>query len=900
MNHGMLTRRRFLGNSLMGSAAVVLLGRAASADVVASAGTASVALALASHWSYIGIGWQLGIESCVVSVIDAVGMADCSPGVRTCLEMDAHAYELIAENFPEVADKLKSYLAAGKVELVGGTFAQPLATLFSGETNLRQIVVGREAIAKALGYEMKTFLEEEEFSHPQLPQILVGAEYEYASIAQVDTWGRAGVPYLDLNVFRWKGKDGTTIRTTPKNPLFMRGLDPNFASLPALKELEALGKALVVDWEEFGWDSAGNPAYLTDSKKYQKLSEKVQVEYLTLKEYMDKYGADPKNTIYLSMDRWTKLLPWGIGGDQLRVMDRKVEALLLAAEEFNALAHHFGAESRRADLGQAWRDLLTSQSHDVALCEYSRWQGRRMAPLDRIKDHHNFTWGALGFNHLDAAQTQGKSVLDSSLRALAGRIGSRTGKQGELAAVVFNPYAWERTGVAYTGRIDLRNHPAKAVMVRDASGRVMPSQLIANDTVPVDWERDAQGNLLMANLAFVANQVPSVGYDTYYLDLSSGSSEPAETDLKVDADRFEMENEHLKVRLSAAQGNIISLVTKPSGLEMMNGSVRPFPVFRGRANPNYPMSGGSSNGKPHLTLRTIGDVVFDSASAKPTLIRWVEKGPIRATLKARFEWPLLTFETDVRLCARTPWVEVVSRILATVPPAVDRVEDGRFPLEIKEGYWMDFAPNLAPKQILRDYAFSIDATSKNAFHSLTFMDLEDTDRGLLVLHAGTQYFKANDVSEGIFSNLLMREWESYFSDEFGWPPYSEYRHGLMPHGRPFTNAQRLRASREFTQELLTVVGPPGTGAATRRKSFINLSPENVQLCAYRENANGGIECRVANYDDRDVDATIEVGFPVEAAAETNFLGRKIAEVKRTGMQVSLKVQPWGVRTFEVR
>ena len=66
------------------------------------------------------------------------------------------------------------------------------------------------------GYGLATFLEEEEFSHPQVPQILAGAGYQYATLAQVDTWGRAGVPELDLNVFHWQGIDWTSIPARPR------------------------------------------------------------------------------------------------------------------------------------------------------------------------------------------------------------------------------------------------------------------------------------------------------------------------------------------------------------------------------------------------------------------------------------------------------------------------------------------------------------------------------------------------------------------------------------------------------------------------------------------------------------------------------------------------------------
>ena len=98
------SRRRFLenrsgrGRGRGGGPAAVdasrRRGAAAAPDVCAT---------LCNHWSYIGIGWQLGIESCVLAVMDAVEMADREPHVKTCLEMDARAYEFMAEKFPEVS-----------------------------------------------------------------------------------------------------------------------------------------------------------------------------------------------------------------------------------------------------------------------------------------------------------------------------------------------------------------------------------------------------------------------------------------------------------------------------------------------------------------------------------------------------------------------------------------------------------------------------------------------------------------------------------------------------------------------------------------------------------------------------------------------------------------------------
>ena len=143
------------------------------------------------HRHRVAIGHRV---ECPLPATDAMEMADREPHAKTCINLDARAYEFIAEKFPDVAARLGRYLTEGKVELIGGTYGQPMGTTIGGESNIRQIVVGRETIRKALGYEMVTFLEEEEFTHPQIPQIAVLAGFRYASLAQLDTWGRAGCP----------------------------------------------------------------------------------------------------------------------------------------------------------------------------------------------------------------------------------------------------------------------------------------------------------------------------------------------------------------------------------------------------------------------------------------------------------------------------------------------------------------------------------------------------------------------------------------------------------------------------------------------------------------------------------------------------------------------------------
>ncbi len=885
-----LNRRDFVRVGLLCGAGATLFNLPQGFLAEATQNAESFCVALCNHWSYTGIGWQLGIESCVLSAIDAMGMADLAPHVKTCIEWDARAYEFMAEQFPEIANRLKPYLAAGKIELIGGTYGQPLGTMFSGESNIRQIVYGRNTILKALDYEMVTFLDEEEFSHPQIPQIVLGAGYRYASLSQVDTWGKAGVPHLEVNSFEWEGMDGSKVLSTPRNALF--GYSPNIKTLASsedFKRLRALGKPLIFTWEEFGWDHPESPAYLETSKKYEKVAEDSAVEFVTLKEYLDKYGTGTNKVVYFNMDAWRKLLTWGLGGDQLRVMDRKVEATLLAAERFDAIACHLGAPNRAQAMETAWKHLLTSQSHDVGLCEYSRWQGDRMAPLNRIEDYHNLTWGSIGYEYLDRSTNQGTEVLDASVRHIAGQVNSEAGKQGQLAVTVFNPCPWERTDVAITGRIYPIPANVKDIIVKHRSGRVVLSQI-------TESYKSNDGDLEVADIAFLAEKVPSLGYDTYYLEFANEANHSTTTDLKVDERQFALENDHLKIGLDQNHGTVTSLVDKTTGREMLRAGNGGFPIFKGTPNQDYCLYGKNAPQAPWQHPETIPKS-YDSAASKATYT-WVDKGPLRATLKARHDWPLLSFETWISLYAGSPSVEVTSRVLAEIPPAVDIFDPkDHFPVDVKEGYWLTFVPNFETASIVRDFPLGIEATTLPIFQGRTFVDLVGNDGGLLVLHPGTQYFKRE--SDGVFSNLVMREWESFYSHEYGWPRYSEYRHLLQPHGKNFSNADRARAADGFSQKLITVVDRPKSGSLPAEKSFVSVTPESAHLMVFRKKESQGFELRTLEIAGSSAEATIQLDIPVTSAAETNLLGTKIANIPASDNKLRFGLHPWRTNTFEV-
>ena len=135
-----------------------------------------------------------------------------------------------------------------------------------------------------------------------------------------------------------------------------------------------------------------------------------------------------------------------------------------------------------------------------------------------------------------------------------------------------------------------------------------------------------------------------------------------------------LENEHLRVRLDPTTGGIVSLVHKASGREMLDAGQGACPRLTGKPNPN-------------LSLRPNPPAFYDTAKSKAA-IDWLAKGPLYAEVRAQHAMPYLRFETRIRLAAGSPYIEIYSRMFASLPPHSDAWP----PANIKEGYWLSFTP----------------------------------------------------------------------------------------------------------------------------------------------------------------------------------------------------------------
>ncbi len=325
------------------------------------------------HWVDMEPLW--GYRVLPDSVRDMLAYCAAS-GARGNVNFDAAAYEKLAAEAPEALTELRRAVASGQIEVVGGSYGQPYGLFHGGESNVRQRVYGVRTISKLLGVRPRTFWEEEFDFFPQLPQLLVGLGYEYASLFFQWTWHTPSVPEEALPAIWWEGMDGSRLLTAPRTSLCLHQWPEDVQALLESASVCDMPARGIQQWLELlpspDW-MCRSELMLPPLRKLLSLTG-CQVQLATLSEFLEgvRGHAEPRR---YTLDDVFHGVSLGKNGDELRHASRRGEDLLLAAESLAAVAGLCGRPYASWDvyplweLEEAWRQLLSGQHHDNDECE---------------------------------------------------------------------------------------------------------------------------------------------------------------------------------------------------------------------------------------------------------------------------------------------------------------------------------------------------------------------------------------------------------------------------------------------------------------------------------------------------------------------------------------------------
>jgi len=381
-----------------------------------------------NHFHWVDMQWLWGYEVLGSSVRDMLRF-NAETGARGNLNFDGIGYERMAAEDSAALAELRKAVHAGEVEIVGATYAQPYLLFHHGESAIRQLTYGVRAVHRLLGVRPRTFWEEEFAFFPQLPQMLVHAGYEYASLFFQWTWHTPHVPSEELPAIWWEGLDGTRILTLPRGPLNLHQWPEDFAALQSHPLLRTSPAPVIQQWLELlpSPDWMCRSELLVDGVRELRATPGIELTFGTVSEVLDAIREHAEVRRY-TMDDVFHGMSLGKNGDRGHRRSREAEQTLLSAETVSVMAGRFGRPYPHWDvypvweLEEGWRELLAFQHHDNDECEG--------------------LCGHIGYAGLQRGQTLADHVLDRTVTLIADRSSGPAGR-----TVVVNPLGWARPAV---------------------------------------------------------------------------------------------------------------------------------------------------------------------------------------------------------------------------------------------------------------------------------------------------------------------------------------------------------------------------------------------------------------------------------------------------------------------
>ncbi len=764
---------------------------------------------------------------------------------RLTLDLDGWTYEEMAARTPEAIRQMRELLQLGRLEVVNGTYGQPLAQSVSGESVIRQLFYGLEAVRQVLGADVTVFYSQEPAYFPQLPQILRGFSFRGAILRT--QWAAFGTdPACDTSVVRWQSPDGSTIPTVPRYT-FQR-YDRLRADHPGLPHM-ALAAGERADWEPESLAPFERAArerdiahpLVTDLKDVNlpdaplpralELAATPNVRFVTPTEYFYLAGEEGP-TVKYTPDDIPATLPWGLQAEGLSRAWVAAERALLVAERLDAVAFLQGRESEEEKLAQAWRDLCLAQHHDLHVC--GPWHSRR----------HGCSMAEVGIEYAERAQRAADEVSQAALAWLAKEAGGNV--------LVFNPSPWPRREYVEV-TVPETALDARAVAFYDGE-REIPAQVVAS-----------HGGALTVGLVV---DLPALGYrclepvhgriptgDAGLQDLPYTATVHSDGTLSLEADG----------RLLVTAGEYLT-------------------VWR--------------DGVWYDSRTSVRQV--EQVADGPVCTRYRIEGEIA---RIPFRQTVTLYRALPRIEGRVV-LDFGEEGVYLGPQMEDDRPDRAMSVQDEKKLCLAFASPL--RRAWHDSPFLVACTERENIVGLHGMGLEDEDGlGVAFFHRGTSGYHL-DRREGVLRNVLAwgpREW-IYASDDSvtrgrsrytalrGW---QAYEYAILPYAPRGARFILPRAALDFHLPCLC---QPLQGPADRRsapRSFLSVKPEAVLATALFVH-RGRLYLRLWNASGREVTAAVGA----EWAREWVPVDLRLRPEGGAVLPGHISLSPWGIRTVRLR
>ncbi|MCU1639229.1 MAG: alpha-mannosidase [Microbacteriaceae bacterium] len=382
-------------------------GRAVLADVLARPAYASAHRLAAVGHAHLDSAWLWPVRETVRKVArtfsNVVALMEEDPDF-TFAASSAQQFAWLQEHYPELFERVKRQVAAGRFVPVGGMWVESDTNLPGGEAMARQFVAGKRYFIEELGVEpLEVWLPDSFGYSAALPQIVAAAGSRWF-LTQKISWNETN--RMPHHTFWWEGIDGTRV-FTHFPPVDTYSSDVSGRELAKAERQYAEKGAGTTSLLPFGWgDGGGGPTreMLAAATRTANLEGSPRVSLSTPQGFFEtaeaEYADAPvwSGELYLEFHRgtYTSQAKTKRGNRRSEHLLREAELWASAAAVLRGAAYPYDA------LEKAWRTVLLQQFHDIL-------PGSSIAWVHQEAER----------NYADVAEVLGE-LIRSSIESLAG------------------------------------------------------------------------------------------------------------------------------------------------------------------------------------------------------------------------------------------------------------------------------------------------------------------------------------------------------------------------------------------------------------------------------------------------------------------------------------------------
>lgn len=771
----------------------------------------------------------------------------------------AVAYWWLEQHDPRLLQTIQERVAQKRWEIVGGNWIESEANLVSGESFARQFLYGKRYLKDKLGVTPKLAWFPQALAYPaNFPQMLKQSGNTSVVVYH---------PWQALRMWQWQGVDGSEVfgYRPPEEPYTPLTRDVSRHALVS-KQNFRWPKAMRVYGLDLGNTRvsgrdirlAEDLAYVTASReqRFARPAVRMTTAQSFFDEITNKPPALPQHRGAIAPNEsglWSAHARYKMG-------NRRSEMILPLAEAFALLAQPYGFNYPHAQFTSQWRNLLLSQAQSLLA---------GTAQLELYREGQRL--------QRDAAETA-KAALDQALTHIDAAINTKSANEKETPVVVYNPSPWARTDyvevelavkheppapkktpkpVAKGKKVEPEVEVKPVPYFRDANNARVPVQILL---------RDSTAESMHYRLLFLPENVPALGYKTYWLQWDK--PEEPQARVRVDTgDNFAMSNRDLSILLNAANGGLERLVDNYFSREWMAGNNGGVEVW---------------SEKPGSPLALVYEGAPDrmQASGKTEVL---EAGPLRGRVRTRLQYHNSEIMQEYVMYATLPRLEVHYTL--------NWVEPNK---HVK----LVLPFNIPNHRAYADMPFGVSAQTTNGATTLMhkWFDLSNEQFGLTLANTGSYSFEAQETTVRL-TMLRSTEATTRSAEENVY----RFSYALMPHRGDWMQAQSQRMSHDFNQPLLARVVKQHGGNLPGQQGFVSVEPAGVVLSALKkaEDDESWI-IRVQENHGASTMALITLPFAAAAVSEVNFIEWEEKPTNLAGARLAIALKPWEVKTLKVK